>query len=130
MLRLAVPGIDELIGLVEIVRLSAGFEVVVVDTAPTGHALRLLTSPQAVQSLVRVLDALQRDHRIVRKQLARVDRPEAADRLIAALEQRGDGRARAAAGSHEDPVSLGHAPRAARGCRNGGCASVRSPKSA
>jgi arsenite-transporting ATPase len=87
MLRLAVPGIDELIGLVEIVRLSAGFEEVVVDTAPTGHALRLLTAPQAVQSLVRVLDALQRDHRIVRKHLARVDRPEAADRLIAALEQ-------------------------------------------
>ena len=87
------PGIDELVGLVEIVRLSAGFEVVVVDTAPTGHALRLLAAPQAVPSLVRVLDALQRDHRIVRKQLARVDRPEAADRLIAPLAQQARTRA-------------------------------------
>ena len=90
LLELAVPGIDELIGLVEIVRLASGrpgFDVVVVDTAPTGHALRLLASPQAVQSLVAVLDALQREHRIVREQLARVSRPDASDQLIAALER-------------------------------------------
>ena len=90
LLELAVPGIDELIGLVEIVRLASGppgFDVVVVDTAPTGHALRLLASPQTVQSLVAVLDALQREHRIVREQLARVSRPDASDRLIAALER-------------------------------------------
>jgi arsenite-transporting ATPase len=89
MLQLAVPGIDELIGLVEIVRLaslSPGFDVVVVDTAPTGHTLRLLASPRSVRSLVGVLEALQRDHRIVREQLARVRGPEAADRLIADLE--------------------------------------------
>ncbi len=90
LLQLAVPGIDELIGLLEIVRLasrSPGFDVVVVDTAPTGHTLRLLASPQAVHALVNVLDTLQRDHRIVREQLARVYRPEAADRLIADLER-------------------------------------------
>ena len=89
LLELTVPGVDELIGLIEIVRLVSagpGYDVVVVDTAPTGHALRLLASPQAVQSLVGLLDTLQRDHRIVRQQLARVSRPDAADRLIAALE--------------------------------------------
>ena len=89
LLELAVPGIDELIGLIEIVRLASagpGYDVVVVDTAPTGHALRLLASPQAVQSLVALLDTLQRDHRIIRQQLAGVGRPDAADRLIAALE--------------------------------------------
>jgi arsenite-transporting ATPase len=89
LLELAVPGIDELIGLIEIVRLASarpGCDLVVVDTAPTGHALRLLASPQAVQSLVAVLDALQRDHRIVREQFARIARPDASDRLIASLE--------------------------------------------
>jgi arsenite-transporting ATPase len=89
LLRLAVPGIDELIGLVEIVRLAAippGVDEVVVDTAPTGHTLRLLASPESVRSLVSVLEALQREHRIVREQLARVRRPEAADRLITELD--------------------------------------------
>ena len=90
MLQLAVPGIDELIGLLEIVRLAStppGFDVVVVDTAPTGHALRLLASPKAVRSLVNVLEALQHEHRIIREQLARVRAPDAADRLIAGLER-------------------------------------------
>jgi arsenite-transporting ATPase len=89
LLELAVPGIDELIGLIEIVRRASdrpGCDLVVVDTAPTGHALRLLASPQAVQSLVALLDALQRDHRIVRQQLGRVTTPDLSDRLIATLE--------------------------------------------
>src|SRR5207244_13089550 len=44
LLRLAFPGVDELIGLIELERLSASgpWEQVVVDTAPTGHTLRLL----------------------------------------------------------------------------------------
>src|SRR4029078_6411427 len=45
LLRLSLPGIDEVIGLVEAMRLGEGFEQVVVDTAPTGHTLRLLASP-------------------------------------------------------------------------------------
>ena len=47
LLELAVPGIDELIGLLEIVRLVAAGRstCVVVDTAPTGHTLRLLAAP-------------------------------------------------------------------------------------
>jgi arsenite-transporting ATPase len=89
LLELAIPGIDELIGLIEIGRLASarpGYDLVVVDTAPTGHTLRLLASPQAVQSLVALLDTLQADHRSVRLQLARIARPEASDQLITALE--------------------------------------------
>ncbi|MEZ0227241.1 MAG: ArsA family ATPase, partial [Planctomycetota bacterium] len=46
-LRLSLPGVDELVGLLELVRVGREHEVdlVVVDTAPTGHTLRLLEMP-------------------------------------------------------------------------------------
>jgi TRC40/GET3/ArsA family transport-energizing ATPase len=53
LIDLAPPGIDELLGILEVTAAlgvdGAGpaYDVVVVDTAPTGHALRLLTMPEA-----------------------------------------------------------------------------------
>jgi len=102
LLDLSVPGIDELVGLLEIARLAeapaaarsrhpAGegwhptYDLIVVDTAPTGHTLRLLAAPEAVAAVADVLDLLQQEHRVIREQLARVGRPEAADTLIALL---------------------------------------------
>ena len=87
LLGLSIPGVDELVGLIEIARLTAAgnYQDVIVDTAPTGHTLRLLAAPETVATLARVLDALHEEHRLIRDQLARVGRPEAADRLIALL---------------------------------------------
>jgi arsenite-transporting ATPase len=88
LLDLPIPGVDELVGMVEIVSLAQGgprgsaYDEVIIDTAPTGHALRLLAAPDTVASVADVLDALQEEHRLIRRQLARVGRPEAADRLI------------------------------------------------
>jgi arsenite-transporting ATPase len=95
------PGIDELIGLIEIDRLAARSpsEVIVVDTAPTGHTLRLLAAPETVAAVAGVLAALQQEHRMIREQLARVGRPEAADQLIAALAE----QAHATAARLRDP---------------------------
>ena len=87
-LDLPVPGVDELVGMVEIVNLARGtgrndaFDEVVVDTAPTGHTLRLLNAPDTVAAVAEILDALQADHRLIREQFARQVRPEASDRLI------------------------------------------------
>jgi arsenite-transporting ATPase len=87
LLDLSLPGIDELVGILEIARLanSRRYDHIVVDTAPTGHTLRLLASPQTVSAVAGILDALQAEHRLIREQLARVGRPEAADRLIELL---------------------------------------------
>jgi arsenite-transporting ATPase len=58
-MNLAPPGIDELFGVLSVVDARAAYDVIVVDTAPTGHALRLLEMPDAarewMQALLRVL---------------------------------------------------------------------------
>jgi arsenite/tail-anchored protein-transporting ATPase len=88
LLDLTIPGVDELAGLIEISVLARGpFDRVVVDTAPTGHTLRLLAAPAAVSVVAGVLDALQEDDRIIRERLARVARSDAADALTATLAQ-------------------------------------------
>lgn len=82
-LELPIPGVDELVGLLEIVSLaSTRYDAVVVDTAPTGHTLRLVAAPDTVTAVTAVLDGLQEEHRIIRQRFAGAARPDAADRLI------------------------------------------------
>jgi arsenite-transporting ATPase len=89
LLDLALPGVDELMGLREILKtvqaVRSAYDDVVVDTAPTGHTLRLFGAPQTVGAVSSMLDALQQEHRLIREQFARVTAPEAADLLIEAL---------------------------------------------
>jgi arsenite-transporting ATPase len=94
LLKLSLPGIDEVIGLLEILRLvreaDAPFDRVVVDTAPTGHTLRLLASPALLGRVARVLDALQSHHRTVVSALRGAYRSDAADALIVELDRDGE----------------------------------------
>ena len=92
LLKLSLPGIDEVIGLLEIARMAAegrGFEAVVVDTAPTGHTLRLLASPALLGRVAGLLDNLQSHHRTVVSALRGFYDDDAADRLIAELQREG-----------------------------------------
>jgi arsenite-transporting ATPase len=97
LLRLSFPGVDELMALVELARLAdrGGWELVVVDTAPTGHALRMLAMPQTLHRIAAVLDDMCAKHRFLADSLGRGYRAGAADRLIEELAS--DGRRLAAA---------------------------------
>ena len=59
LVELAPPGIDELLGVLSVLEARESYDTVVVDTAPTGHALRLLEMPAVarewVQALLRML---------------------------------------------------------------------------
>ena len=92
LLRLSFPGVDELMGLVELARVArqGRYETVVVDTAPTGHALRLLAMPQTLRRIAAVLNDMYAKHRFLAESLGRGYRPDGADRLIEELET--DGR--------------------------------------
>ena len=62
---LSLPGMDELFALLQISTWTraASYQTVIVDTAPSGHAHRLLEIPQLIQSWIEALDALLAKHR-------------------------------------------------------------------
>jgi arsenite-transporting ATPase len=100
-LGLSVPGVDELMGLVELTDLAAGadYDEVVVDGAPTGHMLRLLSMPATLRQLAGVLDVLREKHRVLVAAVGGSRRRDEAEALIEEL----DGRGRALAALLRDP---------------------------
>ncbi|HEV8254862.1 MAG TPA: ArsA family ATPase [Vicinamibacteria bacterium] len=91
LLRLSLPGVDELVGLLELSRLSraAPYDDVVVDTAPTGHTLRLLRMPDTLRRIAAVLDGMYAKHRFLAESLAGAYRRDEADALIAEIDSEG-----------------------------------------
>jgi len=64
-LSLPIPGIDEVMGFKAIVDLidEAKFDKYIVDTAPTGHALRLLSLPELLDEWIKVLAKMRWKYR-------------------------------------------------------------------
>jgi arsenite-transporting ATPase len=91
-LDLTLPGVDELMGLRELLRLGRGRpdHALVVDLAPTGHALRLLDAPAQLRQLARILDDLQAKHRALAVALGGGWREDDADRFVASLAAEAD----------------------------------------
>ena len=88
LLQLSLPGIDELAALLEISRAgrSRRFDVIVVDTAPTGHTLRMLTMPDMLRGVARAFDAMQAKHRALVEALAGGYVRDESDALIEEIE--------------------------------------------
>lgn len=86
---LSLPGVDELVGLLELSRLAEGgdYDHVVVDTAPTGHTLRLLEMPEMLRRFAQVLDDMHAKHRFLASSLGGRWRPDSADEVIAGVEE-------------------------------------------
>ncbi len=80
----ALPGADEAMALLSLAELASegGWERVVVDTAPTGHTLRLLALPRTFAALVELLDTMQAKHRFMVSALTHRYRSDAADAFI------------------------------------------------
>jgi arsenite-transporting ATPase len=92
-LGLSLPGVDELIGLLELERLARvkPYDEVIVDTAPTGHTLRLLEMPETLRRIAAVLDDMQAKHRFLAASLGGAHRADTADRLVEEIDA--DGKA-------------------------------------
>jgi arsenite/tail-anchored protein-transporting ATPase len=101
-LGLAFPGVDELGGLLELTRVAeAGrYDTVVVDTAPTGHTLRLLTVPETLGRIAAILGEMLAKHHFLLTRLSGRDRRDAADELVTEI----DAEARGLAALLRDPA--------------------------
>ncbi len=69
---LPIPGMDEVMGFKTMIDLidEAKFDKYVVDTAPTGHALRLLTSPKLLDDWVKVMAKMRWKYRYMIERFA------------------------------------------------------------
>jgi arsenite-transporting ATPase len=105
-LSLSLPGIDEIAALLELARYSQSsrFDLVIVDTAPTGHTLRMLDMPETLFGVARVFDSMREKHRVMVAALRGSTRQEREDLLIEELA--GDARTLAAMLRHSGSTRI------------------------
>jgi arsenite/tail-anchored protein-transporting ATPase len=95
----ALPGADEIFALLALADLLADlladpaqrYSRIVVDTAPTGHTLRLLALPETFRALLAMLDAMQNKHRFMVRALTHRYRRDTADEFLDDMRRRIDG---------------------------------------
>jgi arsenite-transporting ATPase len=90
----SLPGADEIFALLALGDVlgdpKTPYTRIVVDTAPTGHTLRLLQLPITFQALVSLLDTMQDKHRFMVRALTHRYKADEADRFLTELRARVD----------------------------------------
>jgi len=82
---LSLPGLDELMAVIEVADIlrEGRYGLVILDTAPTGHTLRLLALPQLMGDWIRILDLMLEKHRYVASVITRRRyRPDETDAFL------------------------------------------------
>ncbi len=71
--ELSLPGMDEVMAIIEVAQLISEniFDVLILDTAPTGHTLRMLNLPLQMEKWIQVMDMMLEKHRYMAKQFTR-----------------------------------------------------------
>jgi arsenite/tail-anchored protein-transporting ATPase len=90
----SIPGIDELMGWTRVADLALEDpdRLVIVDTAPTGHTLRLLTSAAHWRSFIGVLESMQAKHHDIVLQLSRREIRDELDAFLESLAKEAETR--------------------------------------
>ena len=83
-LSLSLPGLDELMAFFEISSWveARRYDCIVVDTAPSGHTLRLLAMPELIRRWLGMLEALLAKRRYMRRVFSRDSSPDRLDLFV------------------------------------------------
>jgi len=86
---LPIPGIDEVMGFKTIIDLidEAKFDKYIVDTAPTGHALRLLALPQLLDEWIKVLAKMRWKYRYMVETFSGKYNPDEGDDFLVEMKR-------------------------------------------
>ena len=89
MLTLSIPGIDEVMSFKTIIDFieEGKFEKYVVDTAPTGHALRLMSSPKMLNEWIKVAARMRWKYRYMITSFAGTYHQDEVDALLISLKR-------------------------------------------
>lgn len=84
--NLSLPGLDELMAVIEVAGIvkERRYGLVILDTAPTGHTLRLLALPQLMAQWLHVLDSMLAKHRFMVSTF-RSYRPDETDAFLTSM---------------------------------------------
>lgn len=87
--NLPIPGIDEVMGFKTIVDTidEAKFDKYIVDTAPTGHALRLLTLPQLLDDWIKVMAKMRWKYRYMVETFSGKYNPDQGDDFLVEMKK-------------------------------------------
>src|SRR3989304_2593090 len=88
-LALPIPGIDEVMGFKTIVDLieEGNFDKYIVDTAPTGHATRLLTLPELLDDWIKGMAKMRWKYRYMVERFAGKYKPDEADDFLLSMKK-------------------------------------------
>src|SRR5262249_37705296 len=80
----ALPGTDEIMALLSLgdVAAEGGWRRVIIDTAPTGHTMRLLALPETLRLVVELLERMQEKHRFLVRALTHRYRVDDVDDML------------------------------------------------
>jgi len=89
MLTLSIPGIDEVMSFKTIIDFieEGQYDKYVVDTAPTGHALRLISSPKLLDEWIKVAARLRWKYRYMITSFSGSYQPDAVDTFLLGLKK-------------------------------------------
>lgn len=89
MLNLSIPGIDEVMSFKTIIDFieEGQFDKYVVDTAPTGHALRLISSPKLLDNWIKVAAQMRWKYRYMVTSFSGSYQPDEVDELLFSLKK-------------------------------------------